>query len=139
MSKTTRNEQAAPAAGIPVKRMVSRHLRQRPPYGSKWSLLHGEAYRIWLTSMDEICPSPEFGMLNLMVSEGYELESLVALVEIWRIADNILTTQQLAVLRYRFLRDFTLKEVAQRMFVTRERVRQIECKAIRRLQRVLLA
>lgn len=89
--------------------------------------------------MDEICPSPEFGMLNLMVSEGYELESLVALVEIWRIADNILTTQQLAVLRYRFLRDFTLKEVAQRMFVTRERVRQIECKAIRRLQRVLLA
>lgn len=137
---TCENEMLAPAFVGPVERMVGphSHKRMKQPYGNRWSVLHGEAYRIWLSSGDEPRPAPHFGMLALLELEDDADKAPAMAAEVWRAAEAFLKPQQVCVLRFRFEHDLTLDEIAQRMFVTRERIRQVEAAGLRELRRRLV-
>ncbi|GCL61526.1 sigma factor-like helix-turn-helix DNA-binding protein [Pseudaquabacterium pictum] len=115
---------------------VGQRPRGRQPYGSRWSALHGEAYRMWLSSGDEPAETPAFGMRALMVLEDDDDKAGAACAQLWRLALRHLTWREVDVLRFRYIHDLTLKETGARMLVTQERVRQIEVKALGVLQRL---
>lgn len=124
----------------PVERMVGphSHKRRKQPYGSRWAVLHGEAYRIWLSAGDDPADCPSFGMRALLVLDDEDDKAKAMAAEIWAAAGRFLTLQQQSVLRFRFTHDLTLEEIGQRMFVTRERIRQIEIAGLRELRRRLV-
>ena len=96
--------------------------------------LNREAYQIWLTRNDELpdlepAPTPwqdtknEFQQLMMRDLTQKLLESL-----------NLNESQRF-VLMHRILDDWKLREVAQELNVTLERVRQIENEILRKLRR----
>ena len=105
------------------------------PYGSHWADLHPEAYSIWLRRDDEPGETPAFGMRALLVMDDEDDKRAVLSSQIWRLALRHLKRRELAVLRFRYVHDFTLDETGALMSVTRERIRQIETAALARLRR----
>ena len=101
-------------------------MRHRQPYGSNWSKLHGEAYRIWLSSEEEPSNTPEFGMVALMTVDDEQDKAPAMAAEVWRHAELLLTPKQVAVLRFRFMQELTQAEIAEKFSVSPERIRQIE-------------
>ena len=97
-------------------------------------------------SLDENVGEEEDGRLMDFVAdtetEGPEkvAERNILQEEIKDILDNVLTERENCVIRARFGMDDgipkTLEEIGQKLNVTRERIRQIEAKALRKLRRV---
>ena len=97
-------------------------------------------------SLDETVGEEEDGRLMDFVAdtetEGPEkvAERNILQEEIKDILDNVLTERESRVIRARFGMDDgipkTLEEIGQKLNVTRERIRQIEAKALRKLRRV---
>ena len=97
-------------------------------------------------SLDETVGEEEDGRLLDFVAdtetEGPEkvAERKILQEEIKDILDNVLTERESRVIRARFGMDDgipkTLEEIGQKLNVTRERIRQIEAKALRKLRRV---
>ena len=97
-------------------------------------------------SLDENVGEEEDGRLMDFVAdtetEGPEkvAERKILQEEIKDILDNVLTERESRVIRARFGMDDgipkTLEEIGQKLNVTRERIRQIEAKALRKLRRV---
>ena len=97
-------------------------------------------------SLDENVGEEEDGRLLDFVAdtetEGPEkvAERKILQEEIKDILDNVLTERESRVIRARFGMDDgipkTLEEIGQKLNVTRERIRQIEAKALRKLRRV---
>lgn len=96
----------------------------RQPYGSKWSVTHREAYKIWLARDAEPAPPPAFGMRALYVTEDAARSILID--EVWQLAAECLTRRQLAVFSMRYRQGMTWDEIGAALDVSRERVRQIE-------------
>lgn len=91
---------------------------------------------MWLRSGDEPAEAPAFGMRALMVLDDDDDKTGTACAQIWRLALRHLTWREVDVLRFRYVHDLTLEETGARMQVTRERVRQIEVKALDALRRL---
>jgi len=93
--------------------------------------LDPEVHRIWLTRNEE----PETQQIepdNILASYEDAIEDIDFMRKIWDRSN--LSTQQCYVLLTRVVYGATLEEVGQRINVTRERVRQIEFKALRKLR-----
>ena len=93
--------------------------------------LDPEVHRIWLTRNEEP-ETPQIEPDNILASYEDAIEDIDFMRKIWDRSN--LSTQQCYVLLTRVVYGATLEEVGQRINVTRERVRQIECKAIRKLR-----
>jgi RNA polymerase sigma factor (sigma-70 family) len=106
----------------------------RQPYGSMWSVNHPEAYRIWLKRDVELEPTPEFGMVSLSSVDDDDDKAAIHAAEIARLVAALVTPRQMLVLRYIYWQGLTLEETGQIMGVSRERVRQIEQAAIRKIK-----
>lgn len=113
--------------------------RERLPYGGRYAELHGEAYRIWLSRDDEPAETPGFGMLDLMTLEDEDDKVGAEIAQLWRIARTTIPRMHMQVLVHRYAHDMTLDDVAKRMLITSERVRQIEIKALARLRSAVSA
>ena len=98
--------------------------------------LNPEVHKIWLTRNEE--PS-DFEIEPETILTSYEdaIEDVDFMRKIWD--RSKLNTQQCYVLLTRVVYGATLEEVAQKINVTRERIRQIEFKAIRKLRHAALA
>jgi RNA polymerase sigma factor (sigma-70 family) len=96
--------------------------------------LNREAYQIWLTRNDELpdlepAPTP-------WQDEKNEFQQLMMRDLAQKLLDSInLNESQRFVLMHRILDDWKLREVAQELNVTLERVRQIENEILRKLRR----
>ena len=96
--------------------------------------LNREAYQIWLTRNDEL-PDLE-PVLTPWQNEKDELQQLMMRDLAQKLMDSLnLNKSQQVVLMHRILDDWTLREVAQELDVTLERVRQIENVILRNLRR----
>jgi RNA polymerase sigma factor (sigma-70 family) len=109
--------------------------RALPHYGKlNVANLSREAHQIWLTRNDELpdlepAPTP-------WQDEKDELQKLVMRDLAQKLLDSInLNEFQRVVLMHRILDEWTLREVAQELNVTLERVRQIENEILRKLRR----
>jgi RNA polymerase sigma factor (sigma-70 family) len=99
-----------------------------------WSVNHPEAYRIWLKRDVELEPTPEFGMVSLSSVDDDDDKAAIHAAEIARLVAALVTPRQMLVLRYIYWQGLTLEETGQIMGVSRERVRQIEQAAIRKIK-----
>lgn len=108
---------------------------RREYYGQIQCVANPFAARIWRSRNEEIPDCEPFGM-----SSDYEVDPwmLVHEKEFLRklMEETALTPREHLVLHERFFRDQTLEEIAQRYDLTRERVRQIQEKALRKLRTV---
>jgi len=96
--------------------------------------LNREAYRIWLTRNDEL-PDLEPAQTPWQ-ADNDELQQLMMRDLAQKLLDSLnLNESQLVVLMHRILDNWTLREVAQELNVTLERVRQIENVILRKLRR----
>lgn len=103
-----------------------------PHYGKlNVKTLDPEVHRIWLTRNQEL-DAPQIEPENILTSYEDAIEDIDFMRKIWD--RSKLNTQQCYVLLTRVVYGATLEEVAQRINVTRERVRQIEFKALRKLR-----
>ncbi len=98
--------------------------------------LDPEVHRIWLTRNEEP-ETPQIEPDNILASYEDAIEDIDFMRKIWDHSN--LSTQQCYVLLTRVVYGATLEEVGQRINVTRERVRQIEAKAIRKLRQAALS
>jgi len=103
------------------------------PYYGKLNVktLDPEVHRIWLTRESEPDDLP---VEPCEIPPFYEdaIEDVDFMRKIWDRSN--LNTQQCYVLLTRVVYGATLEEIASHLQITRERVRQIECKAIRKLR-----
>lgn len=97
--------------------------------------LDPEVHRIWLTRNEE---PTDLEIEPETIHTSYEdaIEDIDFMRKIWDRSN--LNTQQCYVLLTRVVYGATLEEVAQKINVTRERIRQIEFKAIRKLRNAAL-
>lgn len=98
------------------------------------SQLPNEIRTLWYTRNDEpakeeFCDLPEW--MAQEVTDGHESRNLSAVMAYLL---TTITKREALVLLRRFWIEETLEEAAIGMGVTRERIRQIECKAIRKLR-----
>ena len=98
--------------------------------------LDPEVHRIWLTRNEEP-ETPQIEPENILTSYEDAIEDIDFMRKIWDRSN--LNTQQCYVLLTRVVYGATLEEVGQRINVTRERIRQIEAKAIRKLRHAALS
>lgn len=91
------------------------------------------AMRIWRSRDDELPECEPFGM-----SSDYEVDPWQLIHEkefLQKLMDQaFITPREHLVLHERFFRDQTLEEIALRYDITRERVRQIQERALRKLR-----
>lgn len=98
--------------------------------------LDPEVHRIWLTRNEEP-ETPQIESENILTSYEDAIEDIDFMRKIWDRSN--LNPQQCYVLLTRVVYGATLEEVGQRINVTRERIRQIEAKAIRKLRHAALS
>lgn len=109
--------------------------RALPHYGKLGvANLNREVYQIWLTRNDEL-PDLEPSQTPWQ-ADNDELQQLMLRDLAQKLLDSLrLNESECAVLMHRILDDWTLREVAQELGVTAERVRQIENVILRKLRR----
>jgi RNA polymerase sigma factor (sigma-70 family) len=109
--------------------------RALPHYGKLGvANLNREAYQIWLTRNDEL-PDLEPSQTPWQ-ADNDELQQLMMRDLAQKLLDSLrLNESQCVVLMHRILDEWTLREVAQELGVTVERVRQIENVILRKLRR----
>jgi len=106
-----------------VRRIAERPLAEyHPQVGALWRSRHEEP------DGEEFISLPEWMQEPPERPGGRDLEVVVAYLF------TTLTKREVAVLFYRHWQDLTLEECGQKMRVNRERVRQIEAKAIRKMK-----
>ena len=95
---------------------------------------HPQVGSIWRTREDE--PEQEVfdGLPDWMQPEQPDLDHQRDVQQLIAEVLDSLTEREAEILRWRFWEDYTLEEVAKELGVTRERIRQIECKAMRKLR-----
>lgn len=80
----------------------------------------------------------ESELIDFVKDDGFDVESLaeksVLKDEFWGVISQILTEKEIWVLKKRVLEEKTLEECGQELNLTRERVRQIEGKAFRKVR-----
>ena len=107
-----------------------------------FSQSHAEIYRWWYRDEKEADNKPLFGTDEQRVSleemdEPIDMEKDLTIFELKDAVNKALVTlepRQERVLRLRFDFGYTLEEVGRQLSVSRERVRQIEAKALRMLR-----
>jgi RNA polymerase sigma factor (sigma-70 family) len=108
-------------------------MERREYYGQIQCVENRFAARIWRSRNEEIPDCEPFGM-----SSDYEVDPwrLVHEKEFLRkvMENTFLTPREMRVIDERFFSDQTLDEIAHRHDITRERVRQILEKALRKLR-----
>lgn len=106
-----------------------------PTYGKlKTASLPSEVHRIWLTRECELDPCPSMPDDVLEDDPREREEDMQAGALLWKLAAESLTAREFQALTFRVRMDMTLDEVGLAMRVTRERARQIEQKALRKLK-----
>jgi len=96
-------------------------------------------------SLDEVVPGGESESISYMDTVPAEVDIEQMIVEreaakqiheeLWVVVNEVLQHEKMAAaLFYRFKERLTLEETGKRMGITRELVRQYECKALRRLR-----
>lgn len=73
-------------------------------------------------------------MRVLMVLDDEDDKIGAECAQLWRLALQHLSRREVDVLRFRYVHDLTLEETGARMLVSRERVRQVEVKALNALR-----
>lgn len=95
------------------------------------------AQRIWQTRFDEPDPLPRHGLSCFAVLSDDEDKAPIQARQVWRLASQSLSRKQYVVLCYRYALDMTLPEIAERLDLSRERIRQIEMEALALLRKAL--
>lgn len=117
---------------------TDRQLRhQRQPYGCRWQKNHPIAYEMWRARFNEPEPLPEFGMHYPLVDDGHSVQRAVCGREVWRLASTTLRPRHFEMLCLRYIEGLTLDEIGANYGCTKERVRQLEQKALRILRDIL--
>ena len=107
----------------------------RPHQRLGFTKINRESYSIWL-SRDEEPPEVEpWGMTE--VWEDEDDKASIWKSELWELVREILSPREIKILTFRFVQQLTLEESGDACDVTRERIRQIEAKALRKLRRVV--
>jgi len=119
------DKEIAEKLGMPVKK-VSEHFNAIKNTVSLQAAINDEETKLEDLIEDRETPSP------CLCLENKEIKSKIAKIL------STLTQREAKIIRMRFgigvERDFTLEEIGKRFFITREGVRQLEAKALRRLR-----
>lgn len=104
-------------------------------------------YLPWTVSLDEVIATNKKGgvggdteLIEVIAAEtNVEEETLnrISLADLREAMSDVLNAREIEILRLRFEEDFTLQEVGDKFDLTRERVRQIQSSAIRKLKKRL--
>lgn len=109
----------------------------RSNYGRLRVLENPEAARLWQTRHAEPDDCGGSGLtLDQMQTTGDRLDDIIEGAKLWSLAEQHLSRSYCRVLQMRFRLGMTIQEVANASFVTRERIRQIEATALRRIRRL---
>ncbi|WP_099157063.1 sigma factor-like helix-turn-helix DNA-binding protein [Virgibacillus ndiopensis] len=81
----------------------------------------------------------QFNNLKIIYQLSYELQKLSSPEKVLKKAKSQLTKRDLVILNMRFLHGNTLEETGQHLGVTRERVRQLETKIVKKIVQLLQA
>ena len=104
----------------------------RPHQRLGFTKINPQAYSIWLSRDDEPPEVEPWGMTEVLEDE--DDKASVWKSELWALVREILSPREIKILTFRFVQDFTLEESGDACDVTRERIRQIEAKALRKLR-----
>lgn len=112
--------------------------RKIPWYGMIDVIKNPEAVSIWRTRDDE----PEFCEQIELTDDDFvcgvqHLEDLEFFDKLWAASTKILTEREQEVFKLRFKEDLTLRRVGELLGVSTERIRQIQCKALRRMKMLM--
>ncbi len=107
----------------------------RPLYGKlQTKILPAEVRYIWYTKHDELQDIPELDLKTCETTGVNCIENKMILDFLYK--ESKIDNREKQVFYMRFVLEMTLDEVGEKMFVCRERVRQIESKMIRKIKRV---
>jgi len=95
---------------------------------------HPKVGVLWRSRNDELEPEVFDGLPDWMEPEQSDLDRQRDVQQLIAEVMDSLTEREVEILRWRFWEDLTLEEAAIKLRVTRERVRQIEVKALRKLR-----
>ena len=106
--------------------------KANPHYGKLQSIANPEAGRIWRSRFDE--PEPvEVDITSDWFTPDYDIDADYAR-KFWLLAMEGVTGKEAHVLDLRLTECMSLAEVADYFGVTKERIRQIEAKALRKIR-----
>lgn len=95
---------------------------------------HWQVGDLWRSRHEELESEEFISLPDWMDQQQTDTYDLIDIKRLVTESLELLTNRELLVIKMRFWEDMTLEEVAEKLAVTRERVRQIEGKALRRLR-----
>lgn len=95
---------------------------------------HPQVGALWRNRLEEPESEEFISLPEWMDQQQTDACDLIDIKRLVTESLELLTNRELLVIKMRFWEDLTLEEVAEKLAITRERVRQIEGKALRRLR-----
>lgn len=95
---------------------------------------HPHVGALWRSRDEEPEPEEFISLPEWMDQQRRDVHDLTDIRRLINESLELLTKRELLVIKMRYWEEMTLEEVAESLAVTRERVRQIEGKALRRLR-----
>lgn len=106
-----------------------------PMYGKlQTKILPMEVRYIWYTKHDELQDIPEIDLETCETTGVNCIENKMILDFLYK--ESKIDNREKQVFYMRFVLEMTLEEIGDKMFICKERVRQIESKMIRKIKRV---
>lgn len=95
---------------------------------------HPQVGVLWRSREEEPEPEEFISLPEWMDQQKTDVHDLMDIKRLIDESLELLTNREILVIKMRFWEDMSLEEIAEKLRVTRERVRQIEGKALRRLR-----
>jgi RNA polymerase primary sigma factor len=139
----------ARAAGKSAQRVNSLVTMKEKPYKTKgWTelaldvsaFLNKDPEELWPEYMREVQLQRSTAELNADLNEVQAIQSSaspekqIAQLDAVKLLAEALSPRELQAIKYRFVDQLTLDETGEKLGVSRERMRQIECKALRKMR-----